>query len=138
MNKIFLDTNVLVSVIDTTRTNHKDAIQLIEKIRKEGIEAFISTQILGEFYVVLTKNIGGIKAPLSSEEAMKEIEEMLSSGLFTVLSVTESILRKSVILSSERDIKGVRFWDVVIIATMLEKEIPIIYTENLEDFKNFN
>jgi len=31
----------------------------------------------------------------------------------------------------------VRFWDVVIIATMLENEIPILYTENSKDFKKF-
>jgi len=76
MNKIFLDTNILVSSIDTTRANHEKAIWLIEKIRKKKFQAFISTQIIGEFYVSLTRNFGGIKAPLSSDEARKEIEEL--------------------------------------------------------------
>jgi len=34
MNKIFLNTNVLVFSIDTTRTNHKKALRLIEKKEK--------------------------------------------------------------------------------------------------------
>ena len=137
MNKIFLDTNILASAIDTTRANHKKAIQLIEKIRKKEFQAFISTQIIGEFYVVLTKNIGGVKSPLSPDEAKREIKEMLTSEMFMVLPITETIMRKSVVLASQRNIKGVNFWDVVIIATMLENEIPIIYTENLKDFKKF-
>jgi len=61
MNKIFLDTNVLVSAIDTTRENHKKVISLIEKIKEKEVQGFISTQIIGEFYVSLTRSFGGIK-----------------------------------------------------------------------------
>ena len=132
-----MDTNVLVSSIDTTRINHKKALRLIEKIKREEVQGFISTQIVGEFYVSLTRIFGGIEAPLSPEEAKEEIEQMLSSGIFVVLPVTEFALKKSVILCSKKGIKGVNFWDVVVIATMLENEISILYTENLKDFKKF-
>ena len=138
MNKIFLDTNVLVSAIDTTRKNHKKAIKLIERIKNSEYQAFISTQIIGEFYVVLTRKLGGIKAPLTPKEAKKEINDLFSSGILTILPVTETILRKSISLSAERNIKGIKFWDVVIVATMLENDILTIYTENSEDFKKFS
>ena len=137
MSKIFLDTNVLVSSIDTTRVNHKKALRLIGKIKKKELQGFISTQIVGEFYVSLTRIFGGIEAPLSPEEAKEEIEQMLSSGIFVVLPVTELALRKGLILSSKKGIKAVNFWDVVVIATMLENGISILYTENLKDFKKF-
>ena len=137
MNNIFLDTNILVSAIDTTRVNHKKAFELIGKIKKEEFQAYISTQVIGEFYVSLTRSIRGINAPLTAFEAKIEIEEMLSSKLFTVLSITENIIRKAISLCAEKKIKGLKFWDVVIVATMLENEIPTIYTENLEDFKKF-
>jgi len=137
MSKIFLDTNVLVSSIDTTRINHKKALRLIGKIKRKELQGFISTQIVGEFYVSLTRIFGGIEAPLSPEEAKEEIEQMLSSGIFVVLPVTELALRKSLILSSKKGIKGVNFWNAVVIATMLENEISILYTENLKDFKKF-
>ena len=55
MSKIFLDTNVLVSLIDTTRINHKKALRLIGKIKRKELQGFISTQIVGEFYVSLTR-----------------------------------------------------------------------------------
>jgi len=137
MSKIFLDTNVLVSSIDTTRINHKKALRLIGEIKRKELQGFISTQIVGEFYVSLTRIFGGIEAPLSPEEAKEEIEQMLSSGIFVVLPVTELALRKGLILSSKKGIKAVNFWDVVVIATMLENGISILYTENLKDFKKF-
>lgn len=62
---------------------------------------------------------------------------MLSSGTFTVLPIIELILRKALTLCSNEGIKGVKFWDVAIIATMLENGISILYTENLKDFKKF-
>lgn len=55
MNKIFLDTNVLVSSIDTTRRNHKKAFYLMEKIKEGKYDGFISTQIVGEFMFLLPK-----------------------------------------------------------------------------------
>ena len=109
MSKIFLDRNVLVSSIDTTRINHKKALRLIGKIKRKELQGFISTQIVGEFYVSLTRIFGGIEAPLSPEEAKEEIEQMLSSGIFVVLPVTELALRKGLILCSKKGIKGVNF-----------------------------
>ena len=137
MNNIFLDTNILVSAIDTTRVNHKKAIELLEKIKKEEFQAYISTQVIGEFYVSLTRSTRGINSPLTSLEAKIEVEKMLSSKLFIVLSVTGNIIKKAVSLCAEKKIKGLKFWDVVIVATMLENEISTIFTENLEDFKKF-
>jgi len=67
----------------------------------------------------------------------KKIKEILSSGIFTVLPITEVILKRSIVLPATKDVKGIKFWDVLIIATMLENEISTIYTENLEDFRKF-
>jgi len=80
MNKIFLDTNVLVSAIDTTRENHKKAISLIEKIKEKEIQGFISTQIIGEFYVSLTRSLGGIKAESILKRAL-----ILASDYFSLM-----------------------------------------------------
>jgi len=137
MNKAFLDTNVLVSSIDTTRKNHKKALSLIQKIKGEGFSGFISTQIVGEFYVSLTRGSGGMESPLSPKEARDEILQMLSSHIFVVLPITEFISREALNLSFEKEIKGVRFWDVVIVATMLENKISTLYTENARDFREF-
>ena len=79
----------------------------------------------------------GINVPLTAYEAKIEIEKMLSSKIFTVLSVTEEIIGKAVPLCAEKKVKGLKFWDVVLVATMLENEISTIYTENIKDFKKF-
>lgn len=138
MSKVFIDTNVLVSSIDTTRINHKKTLHFIDKVKSGKFYGFISTQVIGEFYVSLTKATGGINSPLTSKEADDEILQLLFSGIFTVLPVTESILKKAVTLSSNKDIKGIRFWDVVVVSTMLENDVVTLYTENYKDFKKFS
>jgi len=40
MNKAFIDTNILISAIDTTRQNHTKAIVLVNKIKKKGNRGF--------------------------------------------------------------------------------------------------
>lgn len=62
---------------------------------------------------------------------------MLVSGIFTILPLIEFVLKRALTLSSGRNIKGVKFWDVVIVATMLENDIPVLYTENVADFRKF-
>ena len=49
MGDVFLDTNVLVSCIDTTRRHHAEAFELIRRVRRGELRVFISTQVIGEF-----------------------------------------------------------------------------------------
>ena len=46
---------------------------------------------------------------------------MLASEMFVVLPITEAIMTRSIVLASQTNIKGVKFWDVVIIATIVRK-----------------
>ena len=56
-DKVFFDTNVLVYAFDSSDTRkQKAAFSLIEKALKTDI-ACISTQILCEFYVTVTRKI---------------------------------------------------------------------------------
>ena len=71
---------MLVSAIDTTRENHKKAFFLIEKIKEKKFHGFISTQIIGEFYVTLTRSLGGIKAESILKRAL-----VLASDYFSLM-----------------------------------------------------
>ncbi len=137
MTEVFLDANVLVTCIDTTRRFHAEALALIGGVKRGKLKAFISTQVLGEFYVSITRSVGGLCAPLNPKEAGEEIGSLLGSGLFDVLVVTPGIVKRAVELSTSRGITGIRFWDVVLVATLLENGLGILCTENLKDFRKF-
>ncbi len=126
MNRVFLDTNVLVSSMDTTRKFHEEALGLVTKVKGGGLEAFISTQVVGELYVSLTRSYGGSEAPLNPAAAEEELDALLGSGLFTILPVTSGAISRAVTLSAQKGIRGVKFWDTVIVATMLESGIPAL------------
>ena len=56
-NKIFLDTNIIVDIIDKNRTNHFYSVKLIELAIENNIEIAISEDMLTTvFYVVKDKN----------------------------------------------------------------------------------
>lgn len=138
MGDVFLDTNVLVSCIDTTRRHHAEAFELIGRVRRGELRAFISTQVIGEFYVSLTRSAGGVSPPLTPEEAGEEVRALINSRLFTVLPVDGDVIIRAVRLASSRGIRGVRFWDVVIVSTMLENGLSVLCTENEGDFGRFS
>jgi len=138
MGDVFLDTNVLVSCIDTTRRHHAEAFELIRRVRRGELRVFISTQVIGEFYVSLTRSMGGVSSPLTPEEAGEEVGALINSGLFVILPISGDVIVRAVHLSSARGIKGVRFWDVVIVSTMLENGLSVLCTENEGDFERFS
>lgn len=54
VNKIFIDTNILIYSIDKSDTvKRTSARNLLKSIKNKGV---ISTQVLQEFYVAATKN----------------------------------------------------------------------------------
>jgi len=50
--KIFLDTNIVVDMIDAKREHHKDSILLLKMFIIEGYEVFISEDMLSTLYFI--------------------------------------------------------------------------------------
>ncbi len=127
-----IDTNVLVYAYDTSEPlRHKKARQLLEKCwRKEALYA-VSSQNLGEFFIIITKKV---PHPLSIEEAEQIISDICSFSGWKVLHYTEETLQKAIRLYK---IKKKQFWDTLIVATMIDAGITQIVTENIADFSHF-
>ena len=53
MNRVFLDTNIIIDFIDTNRKNHLKARKLIVKLIEEEYEIFISEDMISTVYYVL-------------------------------------------------------------------------------------
>ena len=128
----FIDTNVLVFAFNKeVKEKHKRARSLLEGFLNESKKGVISTQILSEFYVVITKKISN---PLAPEEAGEIIKQVGDSPV-EVLSFDKRTVVKAVKLSQE---SGVHYWDCLIGATMKENNIEKIYTDNDKDFKEIS
>ncbi len=124
------DTNILVYAYDDFEKEKREkCFRIVKKVFEGELEGYISNQILGELFFVLTRNM---KRPLPVEKA-KEI----------VISFKESVNWKKINYNEKSVVKainfvekfGISFWDALIAATMLENNIFTIYTENEKDFK---
>lgn len=121
-DKIFVDTNVLVYAYDSSEPiKQQKSLQILDNLAMSGLGA-ISTQVLAEFFVVITRKIIN---PFSLNEAYIRIENYLKSWL--VLDITGLVVLEAV--------RGVRdyqlnLWDAQIWATALLNQIPVIFSED--------
>lgn len=121
-DKIFVDTNILIYAHDLDAgAKHDVAISIIEKIWEE-ITGIISTQVIQEFYVNVTRKIP------------KPITPVLARGI--ILNYfswhIEAIEPNTILLASEIEERHVlSFWDSLIIATACQSNAGKILTEDL-------
>lgn len=120
--KIFVDTNILVYAYDLDAGPKREVAAAIMKELWEQENGVISTQVLQEFYVNVTRKISN---PLSKTEARSIIETYLYwqvelNGPITVLSASE--IEERYRLS---------FWDALIIAAASNANAHKIFTEDL-------
>ncbi len=119
----FLDTNILVYAYDSNDQGKQQiARQLLENAIIEE-NAAISAQVLGEFFVVVTRKIA---VPLTSEEAGQLL------AIFRKLPVIEI---DGELVDSAVDIHqryGVSYWDGLIIAAARQHGCNRVLSEDLQ------
>ena len=121
-DKIFVDTNILIYAHDMDAgAKHDVAISLIEKIWEEKT-GIISTQVIQEFYVNVTRKIPN---PITPVLARGLILNYFSWHL-------EAIEPHTILLASEIEERYVlSFWDSLIIAAASQSNAGKILTEDM-------
>jgi len=121
-DKIFVDTNILIYAHDLDAgTKHGVAVSIIEELW-ENENGVISTQVLQEFYVNVTKKIPN---PLSYANTRGIIENYTSWHIET--NKADAVLSASEI--EERYLLS--FWDALIIAAASRAKVSKVLTEDL-------
>src|ERR1700751_5477383 len=72
-----VDTNVLIYALDTAAPQHAAARALLDAARTDATTLFVTSQILCEFYSVLT-NPRRIARPRDAADALSALSEMLA------------------------------------------------------------
>jgi len=120
--RLFIDTNVLLYAYDLDAMDKRDiALKIIEKLWEDG-NGVISTQVLQEFYVNVTRKI---PYPLSRSEARGILECYLSWHV-------ELNGPEATFLASEIEERySLSFWDALIVAAARNAGAEKILTEDL-------
>jgi predicted nucleic acid-binding protein len=132
--KAFLDTNIVLRLVNGGLPESSAIEQLVQQIRDENYELWISRQVIREYLVQVTRP-GFLAIPLSIEQVNAHTRTLRS--LFKVADETDAVTDKLLELLNEFPSGGKQIHDVNIVATMLVHDIDTLLTLNVEDMKRF-
>jgi len=127
-DRVFLDTNILVYLFDADAPDKQQRVREILATSAERADVAISTQVLKEFYVVVTRKLA---VPLDPESATRALHNL--ALLPTVREDTPLILN-AVALHRRYQIS---FWDALIVQAALDAGCQRLFTEDLTDGQVF-
>jgi predicted nucleic acid-binding protein len=121
-HRVFVDTNVVVYAYDRTAGGkHTRAGQILADLWRTG-RGLISTQIIQELYVTLTRKI---PHGLGPAEAGEIVEDMMTWDL--VVNDDETI-RQAIALDSREKLS---FWDALVVAAASRGGAEVLLSEDL-------
>jgi predicted nucleic acid-binding protein len=122
MPKVFLDTNVLVYAADNADVWKRERARELLRSQSSENEVFISTQVLQEYFVSITKKLG-IEA-LTAKELLRSFER------FSTVVIEPRIISEAIDISI---LHRLSFWDSLILAAADSIHCEILFSE---DFSN--
>ena len=126
MADVLVDSNIWIYAFIENKSwefQRKEAIRLIERLKKEG-KIFVSTQIINEFHWVLMRKYRVTES---------DIRERVIDGIAKVAEIT--LITKDFYdeAFSIRERYGISFWDSFIIVSALKNRCSEVYSEDMAD-----
>jgi predicted nucleic acid-binding protein len=133
-DNIFIDTNILIYLIDEDSPFHQKCIEKFTQITISA-ELWISRQVIREHSVITTRS-GIMQNPLSSNELNSDI--MRFESIFNIANDTKTTTDNLIKLIEKYSISGKKIHDANIVASMIEYDIKSLFTNNGSDFKRYD
>jgi len=126
--RVFVDTNIIVYAYDRDAgRKHEIARDLMIGLWSAA-GAVLSTQILQEFYVTVTRKIA---SPLTREAAREIIKDYLTWGI--VSNDGDAVLEAIDIETGE----NISFWDALVVAAAKRGGAEVLLSEDLSEGRKF-
>lgn len=119
--KTFVDTNVFVYTVDERESVKQDIARKVLASSRYG-EFVLSGQVLGEFYVTITRRF---RERISEEEAVKALDRL---GKYAVVSIDTALVKSAVQTSRSAQIS---YWDGLVVAAATRAGCERLLTEDL-------
>ncbi len=118
-NKVFLDTNILIYFYSKTEPRKKQ--MALELLGSKSV--VVSTQVVGEFVWVMYRKFG------VEREKLKIIGNRLLEK-FEVVPINPETVKKALNIFETYKLS---YWDSLIVASALEANCSILYTEDMQN-----
>ncbi len=118
--KVFLDANILVYAQDQdSPAKRRRSREVIAALAESG-SGVISTQVLQEFYVTVTRKLG--VAPLAAKSVLQTFK------IFEIVQASPDLIESAIDCSV---LNAISFWDALIVAAAASSGCAIVYSEDL-------
>ena len=134
--KILLDTNILVHAYNKSSPHQGKASKIVKKAINGEMEAYVSSQVLYEFFATVTSP-KRVEHPMTAEEAAELCTELWACRDIEKANPTSLAPKEVFKLAKEMNLSRGKIFDCVLAITAKENKIEAIYTENVDDFKNY-
>ena len=131
-----LDANVLAYAINADADQHVAARTLLEAARDPSTSLYVTSQILCEFYSIIT-NVRHFPKAVSAAEAVRILSTILALPGLKILPMPSQVVAGWIHLLGRHAVEGAGVFDLQIVATMLANGVQRIYTFNPGDFQVF-
>lgn len=122
MEKIFVDTNIVMDLLEKRENFYQEAQELFTLSDKKKVKLYVSALTFANVHFLLFKHL--------KMDARKVLAKF--KVLVEVLTINDKIINLA-LTSDLRD-----FEDAIQYYTAIENEMDIIITRNKKDFKNLN
>ncbi len=127
MFKAFLDTNVLLYAQDPRDPAKQQVGRRLVQLHQSNGSGVVSTQVLQEFYVIVTKKFR--QDSLIARRLVQDLEA------FEVVTVTSLLIKNGIDISV---LSGISFWDALIVAAAEAAHCNVLLTEDLSHGQMIN
>jgi len=96
-NRVYVDTNIIIDLCDTSRKTHSFSVNLIEKFIQEEVELFINSDSLSNLFYIL-KN----RSKLSLTEVLEKMRYVTT--IFSLVSIEMQDVKEAIQLCHDSNI----------------------------------
>ncbi len=118
--RVFLDSNILVYAQDASAGEKQQRSREVVARLAESGDGVISTQVLQEFFVAVTRKLG--VSPLAAKAVMKTFD------VFEIVPISPSLIHDAVDCSV---LNQLSFWDALILTAASSAGCTTLYSEDL-------
>jgi predicted nucleic acid-binding protein len=121
--RAFFDTNVLVYLFDGDTPGKREAARSLLQQEADAGRATLSTQVLQEFFVTVTRKLA---VPLGHEQAERAVRNLAE---LSVVQVDAGLVFAGIELARRLQVS---LWDALIVGAALQSGSTVLYTEDLQ------
>lgn len=121
--RAFFDTNVLVYLFDGDSPDKQRVAQTLLQFEGAAGRVAVSTQVLQEFFVTVTRKLA---VPLASEDAESAVRAF---ARFSLVQVDAALILAGIEASRRLQVS---FWDALIVRAALESGASTLYSEDMQ------